>query len=261
MKGATAVLLVIDVGNTNVVFGVYNQDKLLYHWRMQTDRNATEDEYAMTFKQLLSHVDLTFSQIDGVILASVVPPLTYVLRKLSEKYLMIEPLMLGPGVKTGLPILYEDPREVGADRIANAVAAIELYQAPAIIVDFGTATTFCYVDEQARYIGGAIAPGVQISSEALYQRAAKLTRVEILQPAEIVGRNTVHAVQSGIYYGYVGLVDGIVNRMKEQSKVTPTVIATGGLASLICHSTKTIDKIDPLLTLEGLKIIYKRNVG
>ncbi|MXQ54542.1 type III pantothenate kinase [Shimazuella alba] len=254
-------LLVMDVGNTNIVFGIYDQEKLLHHWRMQTDRNATEDEYAMTFKHLLSHVGLEFSQIKGAILSSVVPPITYVLRKLSEKYLMLSPLVLGPGVKTGLHIQTDDPREVGADRIANAVAAVELYGAPAIIVDFGTATTFCYVDEQARYFGGAIAPGVQISAEALYQRAAKLTRVEIVQPTEVVGKNTVHAVQSGIYYGYVGLVDGIVSRMKEQSVVTPTVIATGGLASLICHSTQTIDKVDPLLTLEGLKLIYKRNLN
>jgi type III pantothenate kinase len=254
-------LLVMDVGNTNIVFGIYEEDKLVHHWRMQTDRNATEDEYAMTFKQLLAHVGLQFSQINGAVLASVVPPITYVLRKLSEKYLMIEPLILGPGVKTGLYIQYDDPRGVGADRIANAVAALELYGAPAIIVDFGTATTFCYIDEQARYSGGAIAPGVQISAEALYQRAAKLTRVEIVQPTEVVGRNTVHAVQSGIYYGYVGLVEGIVSRMKQQSKGNPVVIATGGLANLFSNSIEIIDKVDPLLTLEGLKFIYKRNIN
>jgi type III pantothenate kinase len=252
-------LLVMDVGNTNIVLGIYQEEKLTYHWRMQTDRNATEDEYAMTFKQLLSHVGIEFSQITGVILSSVVPPLTYVLRKLSEKYLKLQPLILGPGIKTGLHIQTDDPREVGADRIANAVAAVEQYGAPVIIVDFGTATTFCFIDKQARYLGGAIAPGVQISAEALYQRAAKLTRVEIVQPIDVVGRNTVQSVQSGIYYGYVSLVDGIVNRMKEQFQVQPTVVATGGLAGLICHSTKTIDFINPLLTLEGLKSIYERN--
>lgn len=252
-------LLVMDVGNTNIVLGIYEEDILLYHWRMQTDRNATEDEYAMTFKQLLSHVGVQFSQIKGAILSSVVPPLTYVLRKLSEKYLSLTPIILGPGVKTGLHIQTDDPREVGADRIANAVAAVEQYGAPVIVVDFGTATTFCFIDEQARYLGGAIAPGVNISSEALYQRAAKLTRVEIVKPSNVIGKNTVQSVQSGIYYGYVGLVDGIVNRMKEQCKVQPTVVATGGLAGLICPSTNTIDYINPNLTLEGLKLIYERN--
>jgi type III pantothenate kinase len=252
-------LLVMDVGNTNIVFGIYDEQTLIYHWRMQTDRNATEDEYAMTFKQLLSHVGIEFSQITGAILSSVVPPLTYVLRKLSEKYLSITPVILGPGIKTGLHIQTDDPREVGADRIANAVAAIEQYGAPLIVVDFGTATTFCFIDEQARYQGGAIAPGVQISAEALYQRAAKLTRVEIVKPNQVVGKNTVQSVQSGIFYGYVGLVDGIVNRMKKQFKEQPTVVATGGLAGLICPSTETIEHINPLLTLEGLKYIYERN--
>jgi type III pantothenate kinase len=258
-KKEHAMLLVMDVGNTNIVLGIYERTKLLHHWRLKTDRHGTEDEYAMVFKQLFSHVNLDFSHIDGIVVASVVPPITYVLRKFSEKYVHVEALVLGPGVKTGLRIQTDNPREVGADRIANAVAVVEKYGAPAVIVDFGTATTFCYVDEQARYCGGAIAPGLQISAEALYQRAAKLTRVEITKPDHVVGHNTVHSVQSGLYYGYVGLVDGIVERMKTQSPVTPKVIATGGLSSLICDSTKTIDQVDPLLTLEGLRLIYDRN--
>ncbi|MBA4495802.1 type III pantothenate kinase [Paenactinomyces guangxiensis] len=252
-------LLVMDAGNTNIVLGVYKKEQLLHHWRLQTDRNATEDEYGMTLKGLLSHVGFQLSDVGGVIISSVVPPLTFVLRKLTEKYLGQTPLVLGPGVKTGLNIKYENPREVGADRIANAVAAIKLYGAPVIIVDFGTATTICFVDEQGNYIGGAITPGVNISAEALYQRAAKLTRVEITKPDSVVGRNTVQAVQAGIYYGYVGVVDGIVSRMKSLLTKRPRVVATGGLAQLISGDTETIDVVDPLLTLEGLKIIFERN--
>jgi type III pantothenate kinase len=252
-------LLVMDVGNTNIVLGLYKKDELLYHWRLQTDRNATEDEYGMILKNLLFHAGIELRDIEGVVISSVVPPLTFALRKLSEKYLAETPLVMGPGVRTGLNIKYDNPREVGADRIANAVAAIELYGAPLIIVDFGTATTFCFIDEEANYIGGAITPGVNISAEALYQRAAKLTRVEIVKPGSVVGRNTVEAVQAGIYYGYVGVVDGIVTRMKKMLSKRPKVVATGGLAQLICKDTETIDEVNPLLTLEGLKIIYERN--
>lgn len=252
-------LLVMDVGNTNIVLGLYRKDELLHHWRLQTDRNATEDEYGMTLKNLLFHESIQLDDIGGVIISSVVPPLTFVLRKLTEKYLKQTPLVLGPGVKTGLNIKYDNPREVGADRIANAVAALEIYGAPVIIVDFGTATTICFVDEQGNYIGGAITPGVNISAEALYQRTAKLTRVEILKPESVVGRNTVEAVQAGIYYGYVGVVDGIVSRMKALLNKRPKVVATGGLAQLICGDAETIDEVNLLLTLEGLKIIYERN--
>ncbi|WP_131925004.1 type III pantothenate kinase [Hazenella coriacea] len=252
-------LLVMDVGNTNIVLGCYEQDHLYHHWRIKTDRNATDDEYGMKLSNLLQHVGLEIHEISGVIISSVVPPLTNVLRRMIEKYFHQTPLVLGPGVKTGLNIQVENPREVGADRIANAVAAIEIYGAPLIIVDFGTATTFCCVDEQGSYLGGAITPGVTISSEALYQRAAKLTRVEIVKPEQVIGRNTILAVQSGIYYGYVGLVDGIVSRMKEQFSKRPTVIATGGLAPLLCMEAKTIDDVNSNLTLEGLKVIYERN--
>lgn len=251
-------LLVMDVGNTNIVLGLYKQS-LLHHWRLQTNRNATEDELGIMLKELLTHVGIQFADIEGVIISSVVPPLTFVLRRLTEKYLNQTPLVLGPGIKTGLNIKAENPREVGADRIANAVAAVERYGAPTIVVDFGTATTFCFIDEQGNYIGGAITPGVNISAEALYQRAAKLTRVEIVKPESVVGRNTTQSVQAGIYYGYVGVVDGIVTRMKAMLSQKPTVVATGGLAKLICEDTSTIDVIDPNLTLEGLKIIYERN--
>jgi type III pantothenate kinase len=259
MKKTDQLLLVMDVGNTNIVLGVYKQDHLLHHWRLQTDRNATEDEYGVLLKNLLSHEGLSLNEIGGVIISSVVPPLTIVLTRLTQKYMNQTPLILGPGVKTGLNIKYDNPREVGADRIANAVAALELYGAPLIIVDFGTATTFCFIDEEGNYVGGAITPGVNISAEALYQRAAKLTRVEIVKPETVVGRNTVHAVQAGIYYGYVGVVDEIVTRMKALLKKRPKVVATGGLAQLICGDTKTIDVVNPHLTLEGLKLIYERN--
>lgn len=253
-------LLVVDVGNTNIVFGVYENKELIHHWRIQTDRHATEDEYAMLIQQLLHYEGIRLAQITGVILASVVPPLVTVLVKLSKKYLHIEPVVLGAGVKTGLNIQTENPREVGADRIANAVAGIEKYGAPLIIVDFGTATTFCCIDDQSRYLGGAITPGISISAEALYQRAAKLTRVELVKPEQVIGKNTVQSMQSGIYFGYVGLVDGIVKRMKKEFvKGEPKVIATGGLAALIGAQSEMIDEVDPLLTLEGLHLIYKRN--
>ena len=253
-------LLVMDVGNTNIVLGIYRQEKLLHHWRLQTNRHATEDEYGMQLANLLSYTNnVSMNEVGAVILSSVVPPLTIVLRKMAEKYFGLTPLILGPGVRTGLNIKYDNPREVGADRIANAVAGIEKYGAPLVIVDFGTATTFCFIDEEGNYIGGAIAPGISISTEALYQRAAKLTRVEIDKPDSVVGKNPVQSMQAGIYYGYVGLVDEVVTRMKKLLHKRPTVVATGGYASLICRDTQTIDQVDPLLTLEGLKLIYERN--
>ncbi|PTX55259.1 type III pantothenate kinase [Melghirimyces profundicolus] len=252
-------LLVMDVGNTHIVFGIYKGDELLYHWRVHTDRNATEDEYGMRLKNLFNHVGIDLEEIDGVIICSVVPPLTHVLKMLAQKYFRVTPLIVGPGVKTGLNIQYENPREVGADRIVNAVAALDRFGPPVIVVDFGTATTFCFINEEGHYVGGAITPGINISTEALYQRASQLTRVEIVKPGNVVGRNTVRAVQAGVFYGYVGVVDGIVSRMKEQMQQTPTVVATGGLAELICGETRTIDAVDPLLTLKGLKMVYERN--
>ncbi|MGM7637403.1 type III pantothenate kinase [Bacillus sp. Hm123] len=254
-------IFVLDVGNTNTVLGVYENDVLKYHWRIETNRNKTEDEYGMIIKNLFEHEGLTFSQIDGMIISSVVPPIMFSLEKMCKKYFNIKPLIVGPGIKTGLNIKYENPREVGADRIVNAVAAIHEYGSPLIIVDFGTATTYCYIDEGGHYMGGAIAPGINISTEALYSRAAKLPRIEIVRPDQIVGKNTVAAMQAGILFGYVGQVDGIVNRMKAQNKKTPTVIATGGLAPLIAEEATSIDVVDPFLTLKGLCLIYKRNIG
>ncbi|SCC49055.1 pantothenate kinase [Priestia flexa] len=253
-------IFVLDVGNTNTVLGVYDGDELKYHWRIETSRNKTEDEYGMTIKALLEHVGLSFKDIHGIIISSVVPPIMFALERMCQKYFHLKPLIVGPGIKTGLNIKYENPREVGADRIVNAVAGIKLYGSPLIIVDFGTATTYCYIDEDKQYMGGAIAPGINISTEALYSRASKLPRIEIARPNSIVGKNTVSAMQAGILYGYVGQVEGIVTRMKEQSNVNPKVIATGGLATLIAKESDIIDIVDPFLTLKGLQIIYTKNM-
>ncbi|WJY26712.1 MULTISPECIES: type III pantothenate kinase [Sporosarcina] len=252
-------LLVLDTGNTNIVLGVYEGDGLKHHWRMETYRQKTEDEYAMQVKSLFAHVGLEFSDISGIIISSVVPPVMHPLEQMCKKYFKQEPVIVGPGVKTGLNIKYENPREVGADRIVNAVAAIHEYGSPLIIVDFGTATTYCYINERAEYMGGAIAPGVSISMEALFDRASKLPRVELTRPEHVVGKNTVSAMQAGILYGYVGQVEGLVNRMKNAGRENPTVIATGGLAPLIGKETEVIDVIDEFLTLKGLKLIYERN--
>jgi type III pantothenate kinase len=254
-------IFVIDVGNTNMVLGVYEKDDLKHHWRIETDRNKTEDEYGMIIKNLFQHAELSFSAIEGIIISSVVPPIMFALEKMCQSYFHIKPLIVGPGIKTGLDIKYENPRDVGADRIVNAVAAIHEYGSPLIIVDFGTATTYCFINEHKQYVGGAIAPGIRISTEALYSKAAKLPRIEIARPeGGVVGKNTVSAMQAGILYGYVGQVDGIVQRMKEQSKEKPMVIATGGLSALIAKEAKSIDIVDPFLTLKGLQLIYKRNV-
>lgn len=253
-------ILVLDTGNTNIVLGVYDNGKLKYHWRMETYRHKTEDEYAMQVKALFTHVRLTFKEINGIIISSVVPPVMFPLEQMCRKYFNQKPIIVGPGVKTGLNIKYENPREVGADRIVNAVAAIHDYGSPLIIVDFGTATTYCYVNEHGEYMGGAIAPGISISMEALFDRASKLPRIELARPDHVVGKNTVAAMQSGIIYGYVGQVEGIVARMKAQSKVEPTIIATGGLAELIANETKSIDIVDNFLTLKGLHLIYERNM-
>ncbi|AZV61847.1 type III pantothenate kinase [Peribacillus castrilensis] len=252
-------IFVLDVGNTNTVLGVYDEDILKYHWRIETNRHKTEDEYGMIIKSLLQHESLTFDQFDGIIISSVVPPIMFALERMCKKYFGIKPLIVGPGIKTGLNIKYENPREVGADRIVNAVAGIQEYGSPLIIVDFGTATTYCYINEDKQYMGGAIAPGINISTEALYSKAAKLPRIEISRPEGIIGKNTVSAMQAGILYGYVGQVEGIVNRIKAQSNLEPTVIATGGLATLIANESTVIDVVEPFLTLKGLQLIYKRN--
>jgi len=253
-------IFVFDVGNTNIVLGVYEGDILKYHWRIETSRNRTEDEIGMVIKSLFDSSGLRFADIDGIIISSVVPPIMFALERMCHKYFHIKPLVVGPGIKTGLNIKYENPREVGADRIVNAVAAIHEYGSPLIIVDFGTATTYCYVNEQRQYMGGAIAPGINISTEALYSKAAKLPRIEITRPEGVIGKNTIAAMQAGIVYGYVGQVEGIVKRMMDQSKQKPTVIATGGLSNLIAQESTIIDIVDPYLTLKGLQLIYKRNM-
>lgn len=253
-------ILALDAGNSTIVLGVYKEGELAFHWRMSTERQVTEDEYAMKLQSFFTHVGMSFDQISGIIISSVVPPIMFVLEEMCKKYFSRKPLIVGPGVKTGLNIKYENPREVGADRIVNAVAAIQLYRGrPLIVVDFGTANTYCYINESGDYLGGAIAPGISISTEALYNKAAKLPRIEISKVTQVVGKNTVAAMQAGIFYGYIGQVEGIVGRMKAQSKEEPLVVATGGIASLIANETKMIDVVEPLLTLKGLYIIYKRN--
>jgi len=252
-------IFVFDVGNTNTVLGVFDGDELQHHWRIETSRHKTEDEYGMVIKELFTHVGISATDISGIIISSVVPPIMFSLERMCEKYFNITPMIVGPGIKTGLNIKYDNPKEVGADRIVNAVAGIHLYGAPLIIVDFGTATTYCYIDEDKQYMGGAIAPGINISTEALYSKAAKLPRIEIARPNGIVGKNTVHAMQAGVLFGYVGQVEGIVRRMKDQAAVEPKVIATGGLASLIANESEAIDIVDPFLTLKGLQMIFARN--
>ncbi|MEZ4461076.1 MAG: type III pantothenate kinase [bacterium] len=252
-------ILVVDVGNTNTVLGVYNGDTLVRSWRIQTQRGRTSDEHGVMLGDLLGYGQVERSAIAGTIISSVVPPMEHTWTKTTQVYLGHTPLVVGKTADPQMPILYENPVEVGADRLVNAVAAWERHHTALVIVDFGTATTFDAISDKGEYLGGAIAPGVTVASEALYQAASKLPRVEIARPRDVIGTTTVDAIQSGLLYGYTGLVNEIVGRMKVRLGDNTTVVATGGLARFIAGETHCIDEVDDLLTLEGLRLIYLRN--
>ncbi|MHA6252885.1 type III pantothenate kinase [Oceanobacillus sp. CAU 1775] len=252
-------LFVLDIGNTHTVLGVFDKDELLYEWRIKTDRHKTGDEFGMLVHDLFDYKGISFSDFNGVVISSVVPPIMFALQNMCREYFRLEPVIVGEHDMTSyIEISYPNPKEIGADRIVNAVSAIETYGAPLIIVDFGTATTFCYVDEQANYHGGIIAPGINISLEALYTKASKLPRIDISSPEKVIGRSTVEAMQSGAYYGYVSQVDGIIEKIKNEVGISPQVIATGGLANHIAKESSSIQKVDSHLTLRGLNLIYHK---
>jgi len=258
-------LLAIDVGNTNIVLGVFDQTTLVQSWRLQTLRERTSDELGLLVDGLFAHSRIDRAGVRGVILGSVVPPLTGTLRTMAERYFGVPAVLVEPGVNTGMPILYDNPSEVGADRIENAVAAYEQFgraaRAPLIVVDFGTATTLDAITANGEYLGGAICPGVQISADALFQRAARLPRIDVRKPARIVGRTTVGAMESGLFFGYVGMVEGLVRRMNEELGGNAITIATGGLADVIAPETALIRHVEPDLTLHGLRLIWERNAS
>jgi type III pantothenate kinase len=252
-------ILVVDVGNTHTVLGLFQERVLLESWRIATHFSRTEDEYGMTLHNLFSFSKIRMDKIRGMIISCVVPPMLKVMVGMAEKYFGLKPLVVGAGIKTGLPILLDNPREVGADRVVNSVAAYSHYRQTLVVIDFGTATTFDCVSARGEYLGGVIAPGLQISIEALFQKASKLPRVELIRPPHVVGKNTVHSMQSGIVYGYMSLVEGLIVRLSKELEVEPLVIATGGLAPLIAKETEAIDYVDELLTLKGLLYLYELN--
>ncbi len=256
-------ILLIDVGNTNIVLGIHKNDEYITSWRISTDAKKTSDEYSVQVMQLFSQYNLNPKEVEGVIISSVVPNIMHSLENMIRKCFGKEPIIVGPGIKTGINIKYDNPKEVGADRIVNAVATYEIYKKPNIVIDFGTATTFCAITERGDYLGGCIVPGVRIASDALFERAAKLPRIELEVPNNIICKSTIVSMQAGILYGYIGQVEYIVNKMKNEMKnkcsEEPIVIATGGLANLIAKETNVIDIVDSDLTLEGLRIIYNKN--
>jgi type III pantothenate kinase len=254
-------LLAIDIGNTNIGFGLFDGGSLVQQFRCESARQRTADEYAVFVRQMLVLRDIDHRRIEGGIIASVVPSLTDPLTEVVRRAFARDPLVVGPTVRSGMPILYDSPREVGADRIVNAVAAYDQVKGGVVVVDFGTATTFDCVSEKGEYLGGVIAPGIQISADALFSRAAKLHPVEIVKPSRVIGRNPAQSMQSGLVYGYAGLVDGVVTRIKAELGYPCAVLGTGGLASLIAPQTMTIERVDDALTLQGLRLLYERNVG
>ena len=260
-------LLVVDVGNTNTVLGLFERRpevsgadrKLVAHWRVSTNKSQTVDEYGVLFRNLFAMNGIEVTAVKGIVISSVVPPLDSTLREVCERYFQLKPLFIEPGVKTGMPVHYDNPAEVGADRVVNGVAAFEKYGGPCIVVDFGTATTFDVVSAKGEYMGGVITPGIGISADALFERTARLPRVDIRKPPSIIATNTVNSLQAGLYYGYIGLIDGILERLIAEFGVDVKVVATGGLAPLMGEGSKYIREVDDLLTLEGLRIIYERN--
>ncbi len=258
-------LLAFDVGNTNIVLGLFKDGKLITNWRIETDTRKSADEYGMIINQLFQYQELSTEDVSDVIIATVVPSILYTLQHLSIKYFRRKAIVIGPGIKTGLVIKYDNPKQVGADRIVNAAAAVEKYGGPLIIIDLGTATTFCAVTEKGEYLGGTIAPGLKISSDALFEKTAKLPRVELEEPGCVICKNTNSSIQSGLVYGHMGMIDFIVRKMKAELREyssadrEPLVIATGGLATLIDNGIDCIDYVDKLLTLEGLEVLYRKN--
>jgi type III pantothenate kinase len=256
-------LLAIDVGNTNIVLGVFDRTTLVQSWRLQTLRERTADEFGLLANGLFAYHGIDKSKVNGVVMGSVVPPLTGTTREMVERYFHVKALNVEPGVNTGMPILYENPAEVGADRIVNGIAAYERFgrsaALPVVIVDFGTATTLDAISANGEYLGGAICPGVQISADALFQRAARLPRIDVRKPTRIIGKTTVGAMESGLFWGYVGMVEGLVRRMTDELGGKAACVATGGLAEVIAPETSLIQHVDPDLTLQGLRLVWERN--